>query len=177
MPTVILWKPCKKQLELSSTIVVKRMTQKHDTCSAIEVKKRGATLDGTMYTDKAGIPIVVRDLILPMFKDLSKPELLQRCLHGKTQNNNECLNGVFWKRLPKDTFVGRTTLEIGTCSAIINFNDGAVGFLNVMRKLCLRDGSFTRDYCLKTDKDRTKQGDRKSTTVVKNARKRSRDIR
>ena len=112
-----------------------------------------------MYTDKAGIPIVVRDLILPMFKDLSKPEPLQRCLHGKTQNNNECLNGVIWKRLPKDTFVGRTTLEIGTCSAIINFNDGAVGFLNVMRKLCLRNGSFTRDYCLKTDEDRIKQGE------------------
>ena len=125
------------------------MTQKYDMfCDRSEktwCKYQRATLDGTMYTDKAGIPIVVRDLILPMFKDLSKPELLQRCLHGKTQNN-ECLNGVIWKRLPKDTFVGRTMLEIGTCSAIINFNDGAVGFLNLMRKLCLRDGPFTWDY-------------------------------
>ena len=61
-------------------------------------------------------------------------------------------------------------LGIGTCSTIINFNSGAVGFLNVTRKLCSRDGPFTRDYCLEII-------GRKSTTAVENSRKRSRAIR
>ena len=116
-------------------------------------------MEGAVFVDKPGIPIVVRDLILPVFTDLSKPDLLKKCLHGKTQNNNECLNGVVVrKRIPKD-FVGRKVLEIGICSAMIHFNAGATGFCNsVMKKLCLK--------C-----------DRKSSVATKNSRKRSRAIR
>ena len=80
-------------------------------------------------------------------KDLSKPELLQKCLHDKTQNNNECLNGVVWRRLPKDVFIGRKTLELGISSAVRNFNDGATVFANrVMKDLCLVDGQFTSKF-------------------------------
>ena len=95
-------------------------------------KYQKAKLEGTAFVDKPGIPIVVRDLILPVFTDLSKPDLLKKCLHGKTQNNNECLHGVVWKRIPKDIFVGRKVLEIGICSAIINLMMVLLDFVTVL---------------------------------------------
>ena len=110
-------------------------------------------LEGTAFVDKPDIPIVKRDLILPVFTDLSKPDLLKKCLHGKTQNNNECLNGVVWKRIPKYIFVGRKVLEIGICSAIINFNDGATGFCKCYEKTMF---DSTHIYCYKTDGNRIK---------------------
>ena len=48
----------------------------------------------------------------------------KKCLDGKTQNNNESINNLIWKICPKDVYVGRTVLEIGTASAVINFNEG-----------------------------------------------------
>ena len=65
--------------------------------------------------------------------ELSVNALLEKCLHGKTQNNNDSLNGVY---------VGRTTLEMGIDSAVINFNDGAGSILNVMKEYGLQDGHY-----------------------------------
>ena len=62
---------------------------------------------------------------------------------------------VLWKRLPKDIFDGRNVFEIGICCVIVNFNVGPTGFLaDVMKKLCLVDGNFTRMFCDKADMDR-----------------------
>ena len=97
-------------------------------------KYQKAKLEGTVFVDKPGIRIVVRDLILPVFTDLNKPDLLKKCLHGKTPNNNECLNGVVWKRIPKDIFDGRKVLGIGIYSVIIHFNHGTTGFCNSIMK-------------------------------------------
>ena len=76
-----------------------------------------------LYKNKPGLPSVVRGAIKPVFMDLSD-NLFKKCLHGQTQNNNELLNGVNWKRCTKDVFVGRSTLEMGVVSAVISFNDG-----------------------------------------------------
>ena len=83
------------------------------------------------------------DFIKPVFISFSDEELLKKCLHGKTQNNNESLNGVIWKKCPKDVFVGRATLEIGVASAVLNFNDGSSGVLNVLNSLKIEPGKFT----------------------------------
>ena len=45
--------------------------------------------DGTdLYKNKHGLPIDIRKEILPIYHALMKPELLKKCLHGKTQNAN-----------------------------------------------------------------------------------------
>ena len=138
-------------------------------------KYQKAKLAGKVHIYKLSIPAVVKELIMPIFKDLSKPVFLQKCLHGKTQNNNECLNGVVWKRLPKDVFVGGNTLELGNSSAVKNVNDGATGFANrVMKDLCLVDGQFTSKFCEKAYIDSVKECDRKSSEMCNTARKRSR---
>ena len=73
------------------------------------------------YKEKPGIPAIIRETIRPVFISLRDEKLLSKCLHGKIQNNNESLNGLMWKRCPKDVFVGHATLELGVASAIISF--------------------------------------------------------
>ena len=41
-------------------------------------KYHQSKINGTNYTEKPGLPKVVRDAILPIFMDLSKDELLKK---------------------------------------------------------------------------------------------------
>ena len=76
-----------------------------------------------MSKPKLDIPVAIHEKILPIFKDLAKHDLLEKCLHGKTQNVNQSLNGLIWQRCPKTIFSGRKIVEIAA-SAVIHFNDG-----------------------------------------------------
>ena len=46
------------------------------------------------YEAKPGIPAIIRETIRSVFISLRDEKLLGKCLHGKTQNNNESLNGL-----------------------------------------------------------------------------------
>ena len=71
-------------------------------------------IDGTdLYKNKHGLPIGIRKERLPIYHALTKPELLKKCLHGKTQNANESSNGMIWNRIPKATHVGINNLSLG----------------------------------------------------------------
>ena len=123
------------------------------------------------YTEKPGIPSIIHEAIKPVFLDLSDDSLLKKCLHGKTQNNNESLNGVIWKRCPKDVFVSKNTIEIGVASAVINFNDGSTEILNVMRNLKIEPGDYAEQFCVKNDQKRIYAMDYKSLESSKQKRK------
>ena len=82
--------------------------------------------NGTRYEEKKGVPETIK-VLRPIFDNFAKDELLAKCLHGKTQNNNEALNSLVWKRVPKDVFVGRYIVEMGVSTAVIHFNDGVTG--------------------------------------------------
>ena len=69
------------------------------------------------------MPIVIHQLIKPIFTDLSNGGLLLKCLHGKTQNANDSNNNIIWTKCPKNIYVQRNVLEIGVASAVIYFND------------------------------------------------------
>ena len=90
--------------------------------------------------NKPRLPSVVKDAIKPVFMDLSDDNLLKKCLHGQTQNNNESMNGAIWKRCPKNVFVGRSTVEMGVSSAGISLNDGQSSILKVMENLSMNLG-------------------------------------
>ena len=47
-----------------------------------------------LYKYKPGLPAIMRDTIKPAFIDLSNDNLLKKCLHRQTQNNNESINGI-----------------------------------------------------------------------------------
>ena len=50
----------------------------------------------------------------------------------------QALNSLIWKRVPKDVFVGRETVEMGVSSAVLHFNDGVNGMVHVFNILNLR---------------------------------------
>lgn len=62
------------------------------------------------YTHQNHFPSAVTDVIKPVYKDLANPELLEKCLHGKTQNVNESLNAMIWERCPKTGFASKKTV-------------------------------------------------------------------
>ena len=91
------------------------------------VKYKVDQVNGTnKYVEKPGLPIPLRKKLEPISRELSAPELLERCLHGNTQNN-ESLNGLIWARCPKNIFVSRSVLEMSVPSPILSFISGKRG--------------------------------------------------
>ena len=109
--------------------------------------------------------------------NLSSDQLLSKCLHGKTEDNNESLNGVIWKRCPEDIYVGRTTLTMGVASAVISFNDGAYGIQNVLKEYGMEVGRYCSDFCMSRDSKRIKEMAPKSSDRTKMSGKRDRAVR
>ena len=136
-------------------------------------KMRQAEKAGESFVDKPGLPVAVRDKIMPIFRQLSVPELLAKCLHGKTQNNNEGLNSFIWKRFPKYIFVGAYMLGMGVCSSILNFNSGACRMLQILKLLGLTPGYYTKIFCDKKDTTRINKMKRKMSVEGKADRKRA----
>lgn len=99
------------------------------------------------WTDKDNyntcLPPVFRDVLKPIFDDLSKDSLLNRCLLGLTQNQNESINGVLWKFCPKITFVGRSKLELGVYQTIGKFNSGASFVSDLLTACGVESGTNT----------------------------------
>lgn len=97
--------------------------------------------------------IVIKE-VKTVYQRLSQDDLLMKCLHGKTQNHNEALNGMIWQRVPKEVFVGRDLLEFGMYDAITHFNTGAKTVLNLLKELGIPSGKYTEEGCRLWDKDR-----------------------
>ena len=50
------------------------------------------------------IPVDLAPYVKPVFEDLSKLQLLEKCIDGATQNQNESFNSILWFRCPKTGF-------------------------------------------------------------------------
>ena len=94
------------------------------------------------YKEKVSIPKAIKERLLPIFKDLCDPQLLEKCFHGQNQNVNESLNGIIWQKCPKNLLVTRQVLEIAASSAVLQYNDGAGAIINVMKRLSVEPGMF-----------------------------------
>lgn len=85
----------------------------------------GFQRDKNSFKHGPGLPDNGIAKVKPVFQRLSEDSLLEKCLHGKTQNQTEAVNGMVWERIPKDVFVGGEMLEFGLFDAISHFNIGA----------------------------------------------------
>ena len=85
------------------------------------------------------LPSVFRQELLPIFKRLSRSDLLSRCLRGFTQNQNESLNNVLWLKCPKRVFCGKRKLETATAAAVLYWNKGAAACSNVLERFGIQD--------------------------------------
>lgn len=123
------------------------------------------------FKHKNSVAKPIMDLIKPIFKDLSDPNLLKRCLGGRTQNSNECLNSLIWKYCPKNINSGKKIAEISTNLATVTFNDGHKGLLQVMRCLHLGINKHTLKVFQQNDMKRISEADARFSEATHEARK------
>ncbi|GFW36431.1 uncharacterized protein TNCV_1343921 [Trichonephila clavipes] len=94
-------------------------------------KYQKAKQEGKLYKHRtAGLPNAVLNTVKNTYMDLCDQSLLEKCLHGKTQNANGSFNGVLWSIIPKETFVELLTLQFGAFLAVLQFNDGSKGIFS-----------------------------------------------
>lgn len=113
----------------------------------------------------------VMNKMKPIFKDLSEPKLLKRCLGGRTQNPNESFNSLVWNFCPKTSSSSRTIAEITVNVSTVTFNDGDTGLVSIMKQLELNVSQNFVNTIKKSVENRISIGDQRASAATKNARK------
>ncbi|XP_074111956.1 uncharacterized protein LOC141535751 [Cotesia typhae] len=112
----------------------------------------------------------VQTHIKPIFEDLSRDDLLERCLGGHTQNANECYNSTVWRLCPKHLNSGLKIVEMSAFISAGLFNDGLNFILRVMNSMQIIIGRQCMSYREKIDDQRVSRENRRSSLTTKQAR-------
>ncbi|XP_072165849.1 uncharacterized protein [Diadema setosum] len=139
-----------------------------------EYKKSGKEKDNENHLDP-----VFLDLLLPTFSRLSKPDLLERCLPGMTQNQNESFHALIWKRCPKHLWRGPRVVRTAVDLAVLAFNCGAqTSRERVFHRLNLSLGAHATEVSQRRDnlrkkraKKRAREEEKKRREALRKARK------
>ncbi|XP_047101460.1 uncharacterized protein LOC124720179 [Schistocerca piceifrons] len=131
----------------------------HNLCDISWCKFKQAERDGMNYSHKHSLPVAVLSAIKPTFRCLAEPDLLRKCVHGKTQNPNESYNSLIWKRCPKTTFVSTIIVEIAAYDACLVFNNGNLGRIKTLQRLRFHPGAFTYSILKDIDDKRVAAAD------------------
>ncbi|GFX47011.1 uncharacterized protein TNCV_316341 [Trichonephila clavipes] len=134
-------------------------------------------LKGDTYKHKHNLPITIMHCIKKVFTDLSSPELLSRCLHGKTQNCNESLNSVIWYIIPKTVFVQLGTLKTEVYESISIYNQGLITKLKVLDLLNIQPGFYTCRALQEADHARIRKAEKVISRRNKEARIKNRQLK
>lgn len=137
-------------------------------CKYIKARDNNDQYDHSIHTH---IPNIVMEEIRPIFKDLSNPVLLRKCLHGGTQNSNESLNSVIWSPVPKCTFVMKQTLEFGGYEAVACFNMGNVARCKILKKLGISPGKSFVNTMKNSDLLRIRKAEKAISEIEKKVSK------
>ena len=100
------------------------------------------------------MPLDIIMKLKPIFAELGDESLLEKCLHGKTQNQNESFNPMIWDRIPQTRYVSFTQLELGVYDAVANFKIGKNASVLIYEKMNLIPGKFTLQACDKINRKR-----------------------
>lgn len=113
----------------------------------------------------------VVEQIQPIYERLSNPELLNRCTKGLTQNANEALHSVLWRKCPKEIFVSKKKIDIAAAHAVAEFNMGALKTAECLISYKGRIiSSNTKKICEMKDRKRLSQSDCQSQVEQKKLR-------
>lgn len=113
----------------------------------------------------------VQKELLPIYEDLSRDDLMERCLGGHTQNANESFNSTIWRLSPKHLNCGLRILEVASYIAAAVFNEGNSSILMIMNELNIVVGSQSFNFAKNMDEQRVKRQNRRSGLATKEARK------
>lgn len=99
-------------------------------CSWQQAKARNKLHD---YKHKPALSDEVFTAVKPIYEELSRDELLSRCLGGFTQNSNESFNAVLWALAPKTFHSSKGIVDIAANIAVCSFNDGLHSIMEIMQ--------------------------------------------
>ncbi|EDO33469.1 predicted protein [Nematostella vectensis] len=133
--------------------------------------KRDSANKTKTFKHGSGLPKDIIALMKPIYLRLSDDELLKKCLHGKTQNQNESFNAMIWQRVPKEVFVARPVLEFGLYDAVAHFNQGSATVVDLYRRLKIDAGKYTNSGCTALDSGRIYGAEYKERDIQKKRRK------
>jgi hypothetical protein len=123
------------------------------------------------FVHRNSLPTAVLKEIKPIFIDLADENLLKKCTHGNTQNVNESLNNVIWSRIPKKTFVGIDTLELGVYDAVASFNKGLITKCKVLEKFNFKPGCNMVSILKSLDAERVYAAEKSISEYERKARR------
>ena len=126
------------------------------------------------YNDKSRLPSVFLTELKPLFTRLTNDELLNRCLMGHTQNQNESLNNVLWSICPKTKFCGVDKVKLCTSEAISHFNTGAASRATILETVGVTPGYNMLSALQEEDATRVYHSMRKVQTVTRIRRRKMR---
>jgi hypothetical protein len=121
-----------------------------------------AKVTGEKYTHKETLPPAVTSEMQKVYRDLTNRDLLTRSLHGKTQNVNESVNQLPWKKARKTEWCGYRTIQLVVLQSVLEFNDGAVSQGAVFEALGFSEGFYSRQSALERDRLRAIRSERKA---------------
>ncbi|GFV33490.1 uncharacterized protein TNCV_318161 [Trichonephila clavipes] len=89
--------------------------------------------------------------ILPIYKDLSRNALMERCLGGHKQNANESYNSTIWRLAPKHLHSELKLVELASYLVAGLFNEGNSSLLMVMNEAGIVVGRQSFNYAEQVD--------------------------
>jgi hypothetical protein len=115
--------------------------------------------------------------IEPIFGRLSESDSLDSVQRGDTQNPNESLHSLIWRRAPKHLFTSIKAIKVSIALAVIHRNAGNVGLICVMEKMRMLVNNITRSSLGVIDVTKEKQLVRKNLPETKKRRQLIRGLR
>ena len=106
----------------------------------------------------------------PVFLRLSDDDLLDRVQRGDTQNSNESLHSLIWKRVPKHLPSSLQIVEMSTALSVIQRNSGNVGLVSVLESLGVTNTELSRRLLERLDERKERKMLRKRDPEVKKRR-------
>ncbi|CAH2088463.1 unnamed protein product [Euphydryas editha] len=115
----------------------------------------------------------VQEVIKPIYKDLSRDDLLTRCLGAKTQNNNESppvVNSLIWTFASKHLHSGAKVVETTKFLAVLFLNEGFESILKLMEVTGAKIGLNSQEFANKRDDSRIDRSERRLSNFARQAR-------
>ena len=116
----------------------------------------------------------IAPIVKKVFDDLSCDSLMERCVLGATQNQNESFNSMIWNRCPKTDFCSAVVVELAANLAVLAFNSGRESLKQVLERLQLPCGPSTEAYLQAVDSLRVWSAEYKEEELVKKRRQQMR---
>lgn len=134
--------------------------------------QRAIAVDGkSKYKhDYQPFPQDVTEALHPIYKDLSNENLLERCVGGFTQNNNESYNQLIWKITSKIVPVGSKIVELAAYIAAGIFNEGTTSLLYYVNAICISLGFNAHSYAEKEDTQHVMTSDQRAHESTRQGR-------